>query len=179
MLTGALGAVLYMKKDRLLLALFNNKPAQIAAWLVIGSVAINRFHIFSVIDHEVISVVTVMIIIGQVEKKNRILSLENNVFDFLGKTSYGIYVIHPLVIYLLGKSAFIKNLPLADTWKYIIIFALALGLTILLAWLSYQYFEKWFLKKKMKYAEIQTSSTRTHENLSDKTTNHAFKPALT
>ncbi|HVG42067.1 MAG TPA: acyltransferase, partial [Chitinophagaceae bacterium] len=89
MMIGALGAILFFNKQATFLAIFNNKIAQFIAWVALFFVAINRFHIASVLDHEIISLVTVTLIIGQVTIKNRLISLENGIFDFLGKISYG------------------------------------------------------------------------------------------
>jgi peptidoglycan/LPS O-acetylase OafA/YrhL len=83
----------------------------------------------SVIDHEIVSVVTVMLIIGQITVKNRLINLDNKVCDFLGKISYGMYVIHPLIIFFAAKL--LKETDLPSLLKYSLVYAFVTGITIL------------------------------------------------
>jgi peptidoglycan/LPS O-acetylase OafA/YrhL len=158
MLIGVAGAILYYNKNRIFFSITTHKAAQIAAWAVLTLIAFNKFHIASVIDGELVSVVTVFLIMGQITKRNNIVNLENKVFDFIGKISYGIYVLHPLLIYycykLLGKfgSNAISN--------YLLIYALIITATILIAYLSYELYEKRFLKLKAKYATVKSLNTK-------------------
>lgn len=147
MIIGALGAMLYFKNHQLFLKIVVNPFSQIVAWICLLLVAINRFHIASFLDNELISFITVVLIVGQVEQKG-LISLENKVFDFFGRISYGIYVIHPLVIFLWSKFFFS---PTKLTWlNYISVYALVFGSTILISHLSFKYFEYPFLKLKEK-----------------------------
>lgn len=158
MMMGALGAILYRNNNKLFLRVVDNKISQIFCWGIILLIATNRFHFISVIDNEVVSVVSVFLIVGQVNIKNRIVNLETSVFDYLGKISYGIYVIHPLLIFLFSKLLFQLNiLPL---YKYFIVFFTVIAATILTAHLSYTYFEKYFLGLKKKFVVIKSSATK-------------------
>lgn len=157
MLIGALGAWLFYVKNPLFLTIANNRITQLIAWIAIGFVAINRFHIASVLDQEVICVVTVAIIVGQVTKTNRLINLDLGIFDFLGKISYGLYVIHPLVIFFLAK---VLVLELPSVLKYLVVYALSLGITILFAFVSYEFFEKYFLKMKSRFSAVPSSASR-------------------
>jgi len=158
MLIGSLGAILYFNKHPLFLKVFTSKITQAFAWFIVLLLLINVFHIASVIDHEIVSVVTVMLIVGQITVKNRLINLDNKLCDFLGKISYGMYVIHPLIIFFAGRM--MKELTMPDLLKYILVYTLVTGVTIIISWLSYQYFEKRFLKIKMKYTTIASSNTR-------------------
>jgi peptidoglycan/LPS O-acetylase OafA/YrhL len=158
MMVGALGAILYKQNTIWFLKLTDNKPVQALCWLVIVLVATNRFHIASVIDTEIISLVTLIIIIGQVNIRNRIISLENNILDYLGKISYGIYVIHPLLIFFLSKI--LGSLRLDAPYKYLIVYAVVLGSTVFLAHLSFTWFESYFLTLKKKFTVIKSASSR-------------------
>jgi len=121
---------------------------------------INRYHIASFIDNEILTVVTVIIILGQITKTSP-LSLENESFDFLGKISYGIYVIHPLLIFLYSKI--LSNITTYDGLNYLIVYSTILGTTILLSHLSYKYFESKFLKiKERKFSVIRSSGTKNY-----------------
>jgi peptidoglycan/LPS O-acetylase OafA/YrhL len=64
MMIGALGALWYKNKNVLFIRLVDNKIVQIIAWFIILLLFVNRFHVASVIDNEIISAVTVFIIVG-------------------------------------------------------------------------------------------------------------------
>ena len=158
MMIGALGAILFYRKNKLFLMLADNKLTQAISLLVLFIVAINRFHIFSIIDQEIICVISVFLITGQVNIKNRLIPFENEVFDFLGKISYGIYVIHPLIIFLCYSS--FGNLELNSGLKYFLVYLAVFTLTILTASFSYNFFEKRFLRLKKKFTIVNSSGTR-------------------
>lgn len=156
MLLGAVGAWFFYRGDQWYIRLLTHWIVQLGAWLAIVLVALDRFHIASVLDQEFISGITVVIIVGQATRINRLVNLDLRVFDFLGKISYGLYVIHPLMIFFWSKI-FIVELP--STFKYIAIYSLVLGSTIVVAYLSYEHFEKYFLRLKARFSAILSSST--------------------
>ena len=119
--------------------------------------ALNRFHIASVLDQEIICVITVCIILGQITRTNRLINLDLAVFDFLGKISYGLYVIHPMVIFFLAKLL-VFDMPAIP--KYVLVYSLSLAATILFAHLSYKHFEKYFLSMKSRFSAVLSSSSR-------------------
>ena len=164
MLIGAVGAILYKENNTLFLKLVNNKITQSIGWFIIFLVAINKFHIASIIDNEIICVVALVLIIGQITIKNRIINLENNVFDFLGKISYGIYVIHPILIFLLARP--LNAIQGNGLLKYLTVYFCILGITIIVAYISYNYFEKYFMNLKKKFVVVDSSPTRNSDIVS-------------
>lgn len=109
--------------------------------------------------HLVYSVIFLFIIANVSGNPDSIIKLENDVFNFLGKISYSMYMYHfmliPLVIYLM-KAAGI--MPSNELIPQLVIYASVTALTILVSWLSYAYFEGWFLKLKTKYTIIKSGS---------------------
>ena len=99
-----------------------------------------------------------VIIIGQVNIKNRLVSFDNQTFDFLGKISFGIYVYHPFLIFVL--STILIKFNIADIYKYPIVYISILGTTILISYLSFEFFEKKFIKLKNRFAVIKSSGYR-------------------
>jgi len=69
MLIGVIGAVYFYNSHRLFTYVCTHKLTQTMAWIAIGMIAFNRFHIASVIDQEIISVITVFLIMGQITEK--------------------------------------------------------------------------------------------------------------
>jgi peptidoglycan/LPS O-acetylase OafA/YrhL len=157
MLIGALGALLFKNEHSFFIKLADNKITQAICWGLIGSAALNLFHVAWIIDDEIISVVTLFIIIGQIRVKNRIVNLETRLLNFLGKISYGIYVIHPLLIILLSVA--MRDLHVSLPVRYTLIYILVPSATILLAYLSYTFFEKHFLKLKKKFEVVPASAS--------------------
>lgn len=159
MLIGALGAILYSTKNKIFLKIADNKFTQLVSLSVIVLLLFNKFHISSVLDNEIISVIALFLIVGQINVKNRLLNFDIGLCDFLGKISYGIYVIHPLIILILHTYVF-PNLNIHGALKYIAVYTAAFSLTIFLSWLSYEFFERYFLRLKEKVTTVKSSGTK-------------------
>jgi peptidoglycan/LPS O-acetylase OafA/YrhL len=160
MLIGVAAAILYFNENKKFLSVATHKVTQLLSWGGLVVMALDKFHFASVIDNELVSVLSVFLIIGQVTRKNNIINLENKVCDFTGKISYGIYVIHPILIFyyakLLGKFS-------SDSFlNYVLIYFLVISTTILIAYLSYEFYEKRFLKLKEKFTTIKTANIKQH-----------------
>ena len=85
------------------------------------------------------------------EKPIRIL--ENKVLTYLGNISYGIYMYHAIMMQFVGfiflKLTIIDKIP--SYFSIILFNVLVLISTIIIAHLSYQYFESYFLNLKKKW----------------------------
>jgi peptidoglycan/LPS O-acetylase OafA/YrhL len=158
MLIGVVAAILYYYNNSRFFAISTHKITQIVSWTVILLLGLNKFHLASIIDGEIVSIVTVFLIMGQITKRNNLINLENAVCDFIGKISYGIYVIHPLLIFYFAKL--IGHFK-SDTFaNYLLVYSLILLTTILIAYLSYEFYEKRFLKLKSKYSTVKSANTK-------------------
>ena len=83
--------------------------------------------------------------------------------NYLGKISYGIYVIHPFLLYVGTRT--IGNVLAKSEWAqnqggvcFAIIFIAVTGLTIMIAGLSYKYFEMPFLRMKDKFSVVKSTN---------------------
>jgi len=157
MMIGVMGAIMYFEKQILFLNFFSNTVMQFISLLLFLLLGFQIIHIPALIVNEVIAFVSLSMILGQVTIQNRILNLENKLFDFIGKISYGIYVIHPLIIFLLSRL-FI-NLEISTGIKYFFVYFSVISLTLFFTWISYTYFEIPFLRLKKKFSIIQSSNT--------------------
>lgn len=159
MMIGAIGSIAYFKNNRFFMRLFTNRLAQIISWSIfIFSGLIFRF-IPALVTAEFIAVLSLFLIMSQIEGKPKFLNLENKFFDFLGKISYGIYVIHPLLIFILSGIWIQLSIQLPVFIQYIIIYFTVPSVTIFIAWLSYKYYEKPFLKLKNKFAIVKSQNS--------------------
>jgi peptidoglycan/LPS O-acetylase OafA/YrhL len=136
MAIGAIGAVLFKYGNALFWRISTSLTTQILAWAMIVATAFNRFHIAGIIDHQIVALFTVVLILNVSSNPKTILGLDHRVFDFVGRISYGIYVIHPLIIFSSGKLFGSICAHLEMTTRYCIAYTVAPTLTILAAYAS-------------------------------------------
>lgn len=158
MMIGAIAAILYFSQKKSFISIASHKLTQLLSWSLFFTMGFGLIHIPAVIGQELIALAAVSMIMGQVVSAKRIINLETKVFDFVGKISYGIYVIHPLIILLL--SSFFKPLEINLSLKYGLVYFTVIGSTLFLAWLSYKYYEKPFLNLKTKFMVIKSSNSK-------------------
>jgi len=156
MLIGAIGGILFYKKNQLFLSIAKHRFIQIVSWFIVILIAINKFHLISVLDNEFVSIIAVFLILGQIENNKKIINLENIPLDFLGKLSFGIYVVHPLIIFFTSKFIQFKT---DEKFNYIIVFMVVFTLTILVSFISYKFIEKPILRFKKKFEVISSKSS--------------------
>ena len=80
---------------------------------------------------------------------NSILKLENRVFNYLGKISYGLYMYQVIAI-----AITIKLLLLLGIQNVFVQHTLSLVTTIIFAGLSYRFYESYFINMKVKFSKI-------------------------
>ena len=154
MLIGCIVAILYFQKS-IWIERLTNKYVSIIAWLVMLLAIIDKFQISSaLIDHEIMSIITVIIILNQITEKNRIINLDNWLLDFFGKISYGIYIYHPIIIFLTIK--FFGKFKNDVFINYSLVFSVIFGLTILVSYLSFHFFENRFIKMKDRFSSVKS-----------------------
>jgi len=99
-----------------------------------------------------------IIILNFAANKDNIINLEQKPIRYLGKISYGLYIYHPIAI-----VAALHATRRLGTDSNIIIYALSLLLTVLLAGLSYKYFESYFLNFKPNFTSIASGDGSTSQ----------------
>ena len=154
MAIGGLYSILLSKKSKLLKYLLRNDlfyfSIFLVALLMIKGVYIPYIH------YEFYSVFFGLIILNFSANNKIKISLENKVLSYLGNISYGLYIYHPigivLAIYISMFIGFNTN------W---LLYPLSLFLTIIMAGLSYKYFESYFLKYKNQFSNILSGNAVT------------------
>jgi peptidoglycan/LPS O-acetylase OafA/YrhL len=113
----------------------------------------------SYFDKDFHAVIYSVIILNVATNKKTLINLEYPIFNFLGRISYGIYVYHFIVLFLI-------SLPLRHVLPYMesevlkrsLTFGSEIVGTIFIAYLSYSYFETWFLAKKKNFVLIKSTN---------------------
>lgn len=159
MMLGAAGAIMYYRGTEWFNRLCSNKWIAIMAWILFFSSGLWTKYIPSPITNEVIALVSLLVIMAGLLRKPL---LENKVMNYLGKISYGIYVIHPLLLYV-GTRLFGEVLSQYEDTQIqggvcFAIFITISVLTIGLAGLSYKFYEKPFLRMKDKFAVVRSTN---------------------
>jgi peptidoglycan/LPS O-acetylase OafA/YrhL len=109
------------------------------------------------IQAEFFSVFFGIIILNFAANENIKISLENKYFNYLGNISYGLYMYHPIGIMMAINLAVTIGYP--SNW---LIYPASLIFTILIAGLSYKYFEAYFLKFKHKFSKVLSGNSTNH-----------------
>jgi peptidoglycan/LPS O-acetylase OafA/YrhL len=97
MMIGAIGAILYYRNATWFMWLCRNKVVVVLSWVLFFTSGIYAQYIPAPIRAEYISIISLMVIMAGLLRKPL---LENKIMNYLGKISYGIYVIHPILIFL-------------------------------------------------------------------------------
>jgi len=147
MAIGGIYAILLFQKSKLLKFLQNNilfySTITLVIILILNGIYIPNIH------YEFYSFLFGIIILNFAANDKIKITLENKILNYLGNISYGIYMYHPIGIVLaLAISIYINC---TTNW---IIYPLSFLLTIIIAGLSYKFFESFFLNFKNKFSNI-------------------------
>jgi peptidoglycan/LPS O-acetylase OafA/YrhL len=154
MAIGAAAAILYYNRQQQFLKISYTLVSQIICWAIIALLAFSLLPLPSVIKHELVALASVVLIVNVAGNEKAIIKLRGRLPDFLGKISFGLYVYHPLVIYLVAKWMGSGLAVFNVTMQHIIIYALVPLATILVAACSYELYEKKFLKLKTRFSPV-------------------------
>jgi peptidoglycan/LPS O-acetylase OafA/YrhL len=104
---------------------------------------------------EFLAVLTTIIILNLCKPDSSVVVLQNKGFSYIGKISYGVYLLHKLplfVILFISQKYLSQSSPvLANS----VIYSFTIVFTIVIAGLSYKYYESYFLTLKKRFARIE------------------------
>lgn len=169
MTIGALGAWLIYHKQEKLLRLIHHPAAQVTAYLgVFGLIYFSPKMIQDAV-HMVYGVLFLIIIMNVSGNARSLVKLENKVMNLLGKISYGIYMYHMMIVvftiylvsYMLNLDREVdRNIGLVGN---VLIYSISIVLTIFVSWVSYEFFENRFIKKKAKFSKVVSGEAAREE----------------
>jgi peptidoglycan/LPS O-acetylase OafA/YrhL len=148
---GIAAYTLFHKKERLL-NFFFNPYIQICTYLALVLSIALKFYIKN-LQFEYYSLLFAIIIVNLAANPKTILKLENRLFSYLGKISFGLYMYHYVII-----TFSIKLLNIFFIRNNVMIYTLSIALTIFVASVSYEFFEKKFLKLKKRFTIIESGN---------------------
>lgn len=152
MAIGGMCATISLKKNKFY-EIITNKIMQLIVYLIAIVLIYHEFP-FKGLGHLPYAALFGIIIINLATNDGTILRLKNSVFEYGGKISYGIYMFHGLGIilsFLLYKRL---NVKFGMIGTNLALYGVSIGLTLLLSAISYQFYEKYFLVKKIKFSSI-------------------------
>jgi peptidoglycan/LPS O-acetylase OafA/YrhL len=169
MAIGGIGAyLLFYKKEKVLKVLYN-KYLQIALYLIVFVITIKGFAI-PYFTYQLYSLIFVVLILNLASNPKSVLNLEYKPLNYLGKISYGLYMYHNIVLAACLKFLLYEGITLNSVWGNVLYYAVAITVTVVIASLSYEYFEKWFITAKVKYSKIVSGDNAITEEVPESKT---------
>lgn len=157
MMIGSIGAILYFLKSKIFTKFLMNRTVGLVCFLLLLFSQPWADIVPAPIRPQLLALLSIVCIASQLDKP--IINLENKVCDFVGKISYGIYVIHPLLIFGLSALYRTADIHLPEIVATIVIYCMTTATTIFVAWLSYNYFESPFLRIKNRFAVVLSQNS--------------------
>ena len=166
--------LLFFKKERILKLLFNSY-LQITLYAIL-TVMVLRGWTLPWFNKELYAVIFAVLVLNLAANPNTILKLEYKPLNYLGKISYGLYMYHNLMIVIVMKLMIVSGLfNIGSVAGSVFLQILCLAATILISAFSYEYFEKWFLRRKTKYTTVY-SGEKEAESVKKETTGRLSIP---
>ncbi|MDQ1857438.1 acyltransferase [Chryseobacterium sp. WLY505] len=147
MAIGALGGYFYFKKaDKFTQYTKSNTLYIIVLMLIAILISVPVFKLY--IQNIILGFVFLLLILITINSSNKVV-LRSRSFSFLGTISYGIYMYHPLIMFLIFPVFY----KLLTFYNNIFVFNIGVlmfipGITILVSYGSYRYIEKKFINIK-------------------------------
>jgi peptidoglycan/LPS O-acetylase OafA/YrhL len=158
---GAIAAYLYFYNKAFILRITYHKITQVLNLVLLLGLFLTdiTFPLYQLVQAISFSI----LILNLSTNKETLFSLENPPLKYLGNLSYGIYMYHNIVITMVLFSLK-KMLLQPDTLAHSLVFAiLTIIMSIGISWLSYLYFEKYFLVLKEKFSSSKVKAATNNQ----------------
>jgi len=157
MAVGAIGAlILYQQRDEWLKVIYSRTTQMISFALILAMLLVPYHHFaFKTLEAMVFTVFIMNVSLNP----RSLLTIKGKAYDLLGNLSYGIYMWHTIVIAIFIEvlGIWFEDFSLSVS---ILLAILSYAFTLLLAYLSYQYFETPLLKLKKRFMVVKSGTSR-------------------
>lgn len=167
MAIGGFGAYLLFSKNPIVPMLFR-RNVQLGVYAVLLICFALSFRPTG-INYEFYATFFCFMLLNLAGNPNSLVKLDNPVTRFMGDISYGLYMYHPMAIAVV-MNVLIWLWPaspqvggVASPGFVVVLYGLSFATTTLVAWLSYTYFEKPFLRFKDRFAVVASSRRPTDQ----------------
>ena len=150
MAIGAVGAYLYFCQHRSLRWIYH-PAAQCLAWGIMIFCALVDIPL-TALNTLLLSLAFITIILNLATNPRTLVQIDQPAFNALGKISYGIYMYHYPLLYVVLFARQAAGIPESDGFNALL-YVLIIGGTLLLAYASYRWFEAPFLRLKERFAQ--------------------------
>jgi peptidoglycan/LPS O-acetylase OafA/YrhL len=163
MAIGAIGAWILFNKKESFLTFIYHKAVCLISILLLGALFFLPMYHWSIKYFE--SIIFIVVILNLSTSPSVSLSMETKSFTILGNISYGIYMYHTLCITIcLYGLRYIEIDKMNYTVFNILLHSLSIMLTIGVAYLSYEIFEKKFLNFKERFMIVKSGKKENSDN---------------
>jgi peptidoglycan/LPS O-acetylase OafA/YrhL len=146
MAIGGLFSLLFFNNSRFLKVFYNNVIQVIALGCILLPFFTANTKIIANLENEIYSIFFGLIIINLATNKQTIMKIENRFMNFFGEISYGIYVYHMILIFILA------NFQLFVGVSYYLFASLVFTSTIIVSWGSKFAMEDPILRLKKRFS---------------------------
>lgn len=156
MAIGGLGAYFLYYKKNYVLSVIYNPLMQVFSFLLIPFLLFFTHRMYQDGAHLISSASFLVIIMNISSNENSLVKLSGKVLHALGKISYGIYMYHMMVIVFILNLLKQMKVPhdALEGINGVLLYFGVIALTIIIAQLSYTYFEAYFIRKKAAFTKV-------------------------
>ena len=160
MAVGGLASFILFNKKKKILDFIFLPIVQIVNFTLLFWVFYTGFY-FNYISNLIHGIIFSILILNLAANPKSLLRLEWKPLSYLGKISYGIYMYHPLCIFLSIKLFSFLKYNLDNIYTWIFLYFTTFLITILLAGISYKFFEFPLIKLKYLFMRSQLPLIKT------------------
>lgn len=154
MAIGSIGAWLVFKQKRSVLSFLYNRVTQIVVYILTAYLLITE-EFKPVFNYTIYSILFCIIILNIAANPRSLIKIESRAFTFLGNISYSIYMLHEIAIKIsTGALTKLYGTTFGDVASNVGLYAASIALTLMLASLSYLFYERKFLRLKSAFSII-------------------------
>lgn len=158
MAIGGLGAC-WANSDRKYQSIIFDKITQVVIWIIfLFSCLIHPLVLPSFILQEVYAIVFILLILNVSLNSKTFIWLDNRILNWIGKISYGIYLWHMLILYVMSLT--INDILPNTISGMIFYFVSCILLVFCVASISYIYFESYFINLKRKFVVVVSHDSK-------------------